>query len=113
MLVDDVPGSVGSPRPASTASGTTTPSSRPKCESLVRPTAPCSDGVMMSLTAKRLFCDGLPNGCVPFSTSGFDAQVVTRPNEKSPRPSTPEELRVMNPFESIAGRKIWRSIGAL
>ena len=41
--------------PSSTAIGTTTPSSRPKCESLVRPTAPCSDGVMMSLTAKRLF----------------------------------------------------------
>ena len=68
---------------------------------------------MMSLTANWLGLPGAgPNVCVPLSTSGFDAQVVTSPKEKSPRPRTPDELRVMNPFESIAGRKICRSIGA-
>jgi len=37
---------------------------------------------------------------------------VTRPKEKSHCPSTADELTVMNPLESIAGRKISRSTGA-
>jgi hypothetical protein len=45
--------------------------------------------------------------------SGFRAQVETRPKEKSFGPRICEALRVMNPFESIAGRKTCSSRGAL
>ena len=72
---------------------------------------PCKDGVM---TLAILSSEAWP----PPVTAGFFRsrtlwpQVLTRPNEKSSCPRTCDAFRVMNPFESIAGRKIWRSTGA-
>src|SRR5450432_1064162 len=94
------------------AIGRIMPSSKPRCGRRVNPTAACSDGVTNVPTSNLLCWGGVPNVVVPVKVSGFRAYEVTRPNEMSPCPRIAEELTVMNPFESIAGRNISRSTGA-
>ncbi len=94
----EVPGvpllSVGYARPDMMDIGTTTPSSTPKCAKFVNPTAPWSDGVMMFLIENRaLWPLAVTAGFVKSRT--LAPHVVTRPNEKSSRPNTWDELRVM------------------
>ena len=110
-LVGFVLGSLGLPCPATTPIGMMMPSSIPRWASFVNPIAPCSDGRSKVSTKNLVGSAGLPT-FPPSSTSGRRAYEVTRPNENSNCPRTADELTVMNPFESIAGRKISRSTGA-
>ena len=94
--VAGLPVSVGYARPERIVIGITTPTSRPKWPKLATPTAPCSDGVMMFAIEKRAACAGVPAVMPGFLRSRtFAPHVLTRPNEKSPRPSTCDEFRVM------------------
>jgi hypothetical protein len=102
LVVVGSPSSSGLASPDMTPRGITTPSSRPTWRSWNRPTAAWKEGVIRFFTLKvrasppTLFSN----------ESVLPPQVVTRPNEKSLGPRICEALRVMNPFESMAGRKV-------
>ncbi len=104
-----VPRSVGSARPDMMLMGSTIPSSTPICRRAKMPTAPWNEEVIRLSTAQ---VDSAP-ATLPSKSRGVRDQVLTRPNEKSLGARIWEALRVMNPFESTAGRNTCRSMAPL
>ena len=111
-LVGPVPVSVGRLRPETTPIGRMMPSSMPRCGRLGEADRGLQRRADQRFDRERVRLRRPAERPLPVSCNGRRAYDVTRPNERSHCPSTADELTVMNPFESIAGRKISRSTGA-